>query len=113
MATIYVVEGDTSPLEMQLLTDGQIPAQPLTGTPSITVRNQGGTLIATTGKTAIVDAATWVVAYTPAAGDLLETGGLHRYHWTVDQGGQQVSFPGGPADHIEVSKRGGGRVGWR
>jgi hypothetical protein len=114
MSTIYYyVEGDTEAIVMQLLSNGLVPAQPLTGEPTITVRNQGGTLIPTTGKTAIVDAAEWLVSYNPAAGDLLETGGTHRYHWTVDQDGVKFSFPGGPADHIEVSKRGGGRVGWR
>jgi len=113
MTIYYYVEGDTEAIVMQLLSNGQVPTQPLTGTPSITVRTQGGTLIATAGKTAIVDPDGWLVSYSPAPGDLLETGGTHRYHWTVDQDGVQFSFPGGPGDHIEVSRRGGGRVGWR
>ena len=104
------VEGDTEPIKMHLLSNGIAPAQPLTGDLLLTVLDAGGRPIDTTGKTSVVDSAAWLVAYTPAPGDLLETGRVHRYHWTVNQGGEQFSFPGGPADGIDVSRRGGGRL---
>jgi hypothetical protein len=107
---IHYVEGDTEAIVMQLLSNGVPPAQPLTGDLLLTVLDAGGRSIDTTGKTSVVDPDTWTVAYTPAAGDLVETGRVHRYHWTVDQGGVEFSFPGGPADGIDVSRRGGGRL---
>lgn len=107
---IHYVEGDTEAIVMQLLSNGVPPAQPLTGVLLLTVLDAGGRPIDTTGKTSVVDPDTWTVAYAPAAGDLVETGRVHRYHWTVDQGGVEFSFPGGPADGIDVSRRGGGRL---
>jgi len=105
---IDYVEGDTDPILIQLLSNGVPPVEPLTGGIILTVRNGGGVVIDTTGKVTIADATEWIIAYRPDPGDLLETGRIHRYHATVDQGGVERSFPGGPADGIEVSSRGGG-----
>lgn len=104
MMTPYV-EGDTEQIIFELLSDGEVPAEPLTGTLVLTLTNALGVVISTSGKTAIVSGALWRVGYTPAAGDILASGGRHTYHWSVTQGGVDFSFPGGNADGIEPFRR--------
>lgn len=102
---LTIVEGDTETVAFQLTDGGIVPEQPLTGGLVLTVRNFRGGLIPTTGKTAVLDPEQWLVGYTPASGDLLATGGLHRLHWTVDQDGAEFSFPRGPGLEVQVSQR--------
>jgi len=100
MAVTEIVEGWTEPLEWLLLNDGAAPSQPLTGTIEPIIKDANGIVVDVTGDSAIVDAATWKVRYTPDAADF--TVGTYTIRWQITQGGAVFFFPNGAPDIIRV-----------
>ena len=99
---VHIVEGWTERLEFLLLSDGEAPGVPLTGTAELVLKDNTGTAVDTAGDVAILDAPTWRVGYTPDAADMTAALSPYTLHWKVTQGGATFFFPSGPADLIRV-----------
>ena len=102
MATRKVTEGWTDHLEWTL-EDPPGSATNLTGyTVALVLRRRDGSVVDTTGKTSVIDAANGRVRYIPAATDLLVKHSPYEAKWQATISGRTGYFPSGDPERIEV-----------
>jgi BppU N-terminal domain len=92
MSRVYVVEGQTEPIDVQLLADSQ-PVDLTGATATLVLRDKDGTAADTSGGTAtILDAATGRVRYSPPPALFAATRSPYVARWRVVDAAARVSF---------------------
>lgn len=95
--TYDVVAGTTSPIDIDLLDDGQTPSGTLGGTIELILKNAAGTQIDFTGDVSIQSASGWRVRISPDAADFVQ--GIYRGRIKItDDNGKIAYFPNGRWD---------------
>ena len=98
MATYEIVAGWTGLIDINLLSQGAVPAGTMSGmTAALVLRDLAGNLLDTTGDVTVSDSTNWVVRYSPDATDLVP-GVYHGRVKVTDSGGLVVYFPSGDFD---------------
>lgn len=104
MAAEYLVEGWTSPINQQLLSDG-LPFD-LTGmTVVFQLFDLYGGVVGFSGSYSVTNASLGKVQFQPAAGDLVATQSPYQVRWKVTDGSGKISyFPRQQTDQWTVRK---------
>ncbi len=89
--THHVVEGQTSPYDIDLKDDGLTPDGVLGGTIDLIIKNADGVQIPLTGNVTIQDAANWRVRVNPDSTDF-STPGIYRGRIKVTDSGSKVAY---------------------
>jgi len=94
MSRFYIVQGQTAPIDVQLLRD----RQPLDlsglapGSVTLLLRGVNGIAVETAGDVSILEAATGKVRYTPSANAFAASPGTYSGRWRVVDGDGAVAF---------------------
>lgn len=97
--TVYeLVEGWTSPIDVDLRDDGAIPSGTLGGTVTLALKDKDGNIINMTGNVTIQDATNWRVRVNPDASDFVQ--GTYRGRFKVTDSGGKISYF--PNQHYDV-----------
>ena len=88
--TYHVVEGWTSPIDIDLRDDGAIPSGTLAGTIELILKDSSGTQLPFTGDVSIQDATNWRVRVNPDAADFVA--GIYRGRVKVTDGTGKIAF---------------------
>lgn len=99
-----LVEGWTASIDIRLLAMGATPSGTMGGmSAALVLKDELGNTIDTTGDVSIVDAAGWVVRYSPDPADL-QPGTYQMRVKVTDSGGKVSYFPSGEPDFLRVRK---------
>lgn len=99
-----LVEGWTGPIDYDLLADGTpVNASSSNGdVVSLVLHNRAGTTVSTTGDVTFLTSSTGRVRYLPGVNDLVAQASPYRARFRIENNGQIVFFPSGPAEQWTV-----------
>ena len=92
MGRFYVVEGQTEPIDVQLLADSR-PVDLTGATPTLVLRDKDGTAVDTSGGAiTILDAPAGKVRYSPPPALFEATRSPYAARWRIVDSAERVSF---------------------
>lgn len=93
MTTVNIVEGQTAPVDIQLVDKVGAPIGDISGfTVEIEIKGSDGVAVTTATKASILTPATAIVRYTPAANDFAASKSPYLARWKVTDGGGFIAF---------------------